>query len=160
MNLRIRIDDLSSAQSQALIAEHLAGMHAHSPPSHVNALAIQALRAPDVTFWTAWTGDEICGCGALKELGITSGEIKSMRTRPGFLNRGVGQAILNEIQVAAKIRGYEALYLETGTGPAFEAAHALYIKNGFAWCDAFDNYIATDFNVFMVKPLLAKSSAN
>ncbi len=82
-----------------------------------------------------------------------------MRTKSEFLNRGVGQAILNEIQVAAKIRGYEALYLETGTGPAFEAAHALYIKNGFTWCDAFDNYVATDFNVFMAKPLLAKSSA-
>ncbi len=159
MNLRIQIDDLSSAQSQALIAEHLAGMHANSPPGHVNALAIEALRASDITFWTAWAGDEICGCGALKELGTTSGEVKSMRTKSEFLNRGVGQAILNEIQVAAKIRGYEALYLETGTGPAFEAAHALYIKNGFTWCDAFDNYVATDFNVFMAKPLLAKSSA-
>ena len=159
MNLRIQIDDLSSAQSQALITEHLVGMHANSPPSHVNALAIEALRAPNVTFWTAWAGDEICGCGALKELGTTSGEVKSMRTRSEFLKHGVGQAILDEIQLAAKTRDYKALYLETGTGLAFEAAHALYIKNGFAWCDAFDNYVATDFNVFMVKPLLAESSA-
>jgi putative acetyltransferase len=153
MHIEIRIDDLSTAASQALVAEHLQGMHRNSPPGHVNALAIEALRQPDITFWTAWENGSLCGCGALKELDSARGEIKSMRTRPAFLRRGVGQAVLDEILRTAQHRGYRELLLETGTGPAFEAAHRLYLKNGFIWSGAFGDYESTDFNVFMVRQL-------
>ena len=99
MNIDIRQDDLSSAEVQSLIAEHLSGMHSNSPPGHVHALAIENLRAPSVTFWTAWVDGILCGCGALKELDPHTGEVKSMRTRSAFLRRGVGQAVLDEIFV-------------------------------------------------------------
>ncbi|MBL8315387.1 MAG: GNAT family N-acetyltransferase [Rubrivivax sp.] len=153
MTIHVRIDDLSSPQVQALIAEHLAGMQGNSPAGHVHALAIEGLRKPGLTFWSAWQGAALCGCGALKALDATSGEVKSMRTRSGFLRQGVGQAVLDEIVRTARARNYSRLYLETGTGPAFAAAHALYLRNGFGWCGAFADYAATDFNVFMVKPL-------
>ena len=153
MTIHVRIDDLSSPQVQALIAEHLAGMQGNSPAGHVHALAIEGLRKPGLTFWSAWQGAALCGCGALKALDATSGEVKSMRTRSGFLRQGVDQAVLDEIVRTARARNYSRLYLETGTGPAFAAAHALYLRNGFGWCGAFADYAATDFNVFMVKPL-------
>jgi putative acetyltransferase len=153
MQLEIRVDDLSSPAVQALVAEHLAGMHGNSPPGHVNALALDSLRQPSITFWSAWCGSALCGCGALKQLDATSGEVKSMRTRSAFLGRGVGQAVLDEILRTARSRGYSHVYLETGTGPAFAAAHALYLRNGFAWCGAFGSYAVTAFNVFMVKTL-------
>ncbi|MFO1410753.1 MAG: GNAT family N-acetyltransferase [Steroidobacteraceae bacterium] len=153
MRFHARIDDLSSLAVQQLIAEHLQGMHANSPPGHVNALAIEALRRPEVTFWSVWEGSELCGCGAVKELDAHTGEVKSMRTRAAWLRRGVGQFMLEEIVRTARGRGYRRLCLETGTGPAFEAAHALYIKNGFQWCGAFGDYTATEFNVFMARPL-------
>lgn len=153
MRIQICEDDLSSAEVQALIAEHLAGMHSNSPPGHVNALALQSLRKPDITFWTARIDNDLCACGALKELDARTGEVKSMRTRPAFLRQGVGQAILDEIIRTARARGYTHLYLETGTGQAFEAAHALYRRNDFTWCGAFGDYTATTFNVFMVKVL-------
>lgn len=149
MTLEIRLDDLSSPEVRRLVAEHLEGMHASSPPGHVHALAIERLQAPEVTFWCAWLGPDLCGCGALKQLDATSGEIKSMRTRPAFLRRGVGQALLDEIVRNARSRGYARLLLETGTGPAFEAAHALYLRNGFVGCGPFGDYEATGFNVFM-----------
>ncbi len=153
LNILIRKDDLTSADVQNFISEHLAGMHANSPPGHVNALAIDALRHPSVTFWVACVGDSLCGCGALKELDSSTGEIKSMRTRAQFLRRGVGQAILDEVFCVAYQRQYSHLYLETGTGPAFSAAHALYLRNGFEWTGAFGEYTATEFNVFMAKDL-------
>jgi putative acetyltransferase len=153
MRIQIEIDDLSAAEVQELVAEHLAGMHSNSPPGHVNALAIQGLRKPEVTFWAARIDGRLCACGALKELDTTSGEVKSMRTRPAYLRQGVGQAILEEIIRTARTRGYTRLYLETGTGSGFEAAHALYQRNGFTWCDAFGDYAATSFNVFMIKTL-------
>ncbi len=153
MGIDVRQDDISSAEVHSLIAEHLSGMHSNSPPGHVNALAIQNLKAPGVTFWTASVDGFLCGCGALKELDPLTGEVKSMRTRSAFLRRGVGQAILNEIVRAARQRGYSRLLLETGTGPAFEPAHKLYRRNGFEWSGPFGEYTATDFNVFMAKVL-------
>lgn len=161
MRIATRIDDLSSPAVQALVAEHLAGMHGSSPPGHVHALALDALRRPDVTFWSAWCGDELCGCGALKELDASHGEVKSMRTRPAFLRQGVGQAVLDEILRTAHARRYQRICLETGTGPAFAAAHALYLRNGFRWCGPFGNYAANDFSVFMEKVLgtVAESAA-
>lgn len=153
MSFHIRIDDLSSTASRALVAEHLAGMHENSPAGHVHAIAIGALQAPDVTFWTAWMNEQICGCVALKALDTASGEVKSMRTLAPFLRQGVGQRLLNTLVSEAESRGYQRLFLETGTGPAFDAAHAMYRRNGFDWCDAFGDYESTDFNVFMCKNL-------
>jgi putative acetyltransferase len=149
MPIDVRVDDLSSPEVRDLVAEHLAGMRGSSPPGHVNALALDALRAGDVTFWSAWTDGRLCGCGALRELDATTGEVKSMRTRAAWLRQGVGQAILDEIVRTATRRGYRRLCLETGTGEAFAPAHALYLRNGFAWCGAFGPYTATRFNAFM-----------
>ena len=153
MGIQVHQDDLSSDEVQALIAEHLSGMHSNTPAGQVHALDIKRLRAPEITFWTAWLDDALCGCGALKELDSLSGEVKSMRTRAAFLRQGVGQAILDEIMRTARQRGYTHLFLETGTGPAFAAAHKLYLRNGFAWSGPFGDYTATDFNVFMAKAL-------
>ena len=159
MPVHVKPDDLSSPLVHALIAEHLAGMHGNSPAGHVHALAIDGLKAPDVAFWSAWIDGQLCGCGAMKSLGATAAEVKSMRTRSSYLRQGVGQAVLDKIVDAARGRGYTRLYLETGTGDAFAAAHALYLRNGFAWCGPFGDYTATDFNVFMVKALAPESSA-
>jgi putative acetyltransferase len=153
MPTRTQVDDLSCAEVMALISEHLAGMQGVSPPGHVHALATDGLSAPGVTFWTAWQEERLCGCGALKELTATSGEVKSMRTSPEFLRQGVGQAVLSTVVAEARLRRYRYLYLETGTGVAFEPAHALYERNGFNWCGAFGDYEATEFNVFMVREL-------
>ena len=153
MSIDIRQDDLSSAEVHSLIAEHLSGMHSNSPPGHVHALAIESLRAPSVTFWTAWVDGSLGGCGALKELDPLTGEVKSMRTRSAFLRRGVGQALLDEIVRTARRRGYSRLLLETGSGEAFEPAHGLYRRNGIAASGPFGEYTASDFSVFMVKVL-------
>jgi putative acetyltransferase len=159
MSIIVRTDDLSSPQVQALVAQHLVGMHGNTPAGHVHALAVEGLRAPEVTFWSAWLDGQLCGCGAMKTLSANAGEIKSMRTRAAFLRKGVGQAVLDEIVRTARARGYVHLYLETGTGEPFAAAHALYLRNGFVSCGPFGDYEATAFNVFMVKSLAADRSA-
>jgi putative acetyltransferase len=151
-----RLDDLSTVEVQQLIAEHLRGMHANSPPGHVNAFALRALRQPDITFWSIWDGAVLCGCAALKQLDSDAGEVKSMRTRTPYLRQGVAQFALDTIIRTARQRGYSRLLLETGTGAAFEAAHQLYLKNGFTWCGPFGDYEATHFNVFMVRNLEGK----
>jgi putative acetyltransferase len=145
----IREDDLSGAQTRALLALHLAGMHAHSPPGTVHALDLSGLKTPDVTVWTAWRGGTIAGMGALKSLGGAHGEIKSMRTHPDHLRQGVAAALLDHIIAEAGARGWRRLSLETGSGPAFEASLALYRKRGFVSCEAFGGYASTTFNQFL-----------
>jgi len=147
--LVIREDDLSDPQSRELLALHLSGMHANSPPGHVFALDLSGLQAPGVTVWSAWSGDAIAGIGALKALGDGSGEIKSMRTHPDHLRKGVGVAILEHIIADARRRGLRRLSLETGSGPAFEAALTMYRKRGFRNGEAFGDYEASAFNQFM-----------
>ncbi|MEG6552315.1 N-acetyltransferase, partial [Desulfocurvibacter africanus] len=88
-SFRIREDDLSGEPTLDLLRLHLEGMHASSPPGHVFALDLSGLKVPGVTIWSAWLGDAIAGIGALKSLGDGTGEIKSMRTHPAFLRRGV-----------------------------------------------------------------------
>ncbi|MBV9936429.1 MAG: GNAT family N-acetyltransferase, partial [Actinobacteria bacterium] len=46
-------------------------------------------------------------------------------------------------------RGYTRVSLETGTGPAFEAGHALYARAGFTRCPPFAQYWDNPYSVCM-----------
>lgn len=126
-------------------------MHANSPPGNVHALDIDRLRDPTVTFWSAWFGDEIAGCGALKQLGERRGEIKSMRVADSFLGQGIGRAMLDHLVAEARLRGMESLWLETGSSEAFMPAIRLYENAGFTRCGPFNGYVATEFSIFMTR---------
>ncbi len=146
---QIRADDLSSPQTRALLTLHLQGMLASSPPGSVFALDLSGLQRADVTVWSIWDGDRIAGIGALKALNPRHGEIKSMRTHPDHLRRSVGAALLRHIIGEARGRGYARLSLETGSGPDFEAALALYRAHGFVEGEAFGEYVESGFNRFL-----------
>jgi putative acetyltransferase len=147
--LQFREDDLSSPATRQLLRLHLNGMHATSPPGSVLALDLAGLRATGVTVWTAWIEDAIAGIGALKDLGDGTGEIKSMRTHPDFLRQGVAAGLLEHIMGVARARGMTRLSLETGSGPAFEPALALYRRHGFREGEAFAEYEQSAFNHFL-----------
>ena len=147
--MRIEIDDLSRPQVLALLEEHLRNMYEITPPQFVFAFDANKLKAADVTFWTAWDGDSLLGCAALKELSATEGEIKSMRTPATRRRTGAGRALLNHILDVARARGYRVLYLETGRQPAFAPAQALYASAGFTRCGPFGQYRENGNSVFM-----------
>ena len=138
--MNIRTDNATRAAVLALLDEHLREMYAASPPESVHALDLSELRASDVTFWTAWDGEELLGCGALKALDAKHGEIKTMRTSRKHLRKGVAAAILEHITNVARERGYERLSLETGSGGPFDAALRFYEKHGFEYCEPFAGY--------------------
>src|ERR1700752_705058 len=103
--MEIRVDDLSSSSTQELLRLHLGGMHENSPPGHVFALDLSGLQAPNVTVWSAWDGLELAGIAALLEFGDGTGELKSMRTDPKHLRKGVAAALLKHIIGEAQRRG-------------------------------------------------------
>lgn len=151
--VQIRLDDLTSPVIHALLEEHLQDMRRISPPESVHALDLGALRRPEISFWTAWSGSDLLGCGALKALDATHGEIKSMRTPAAHRRTGAGRAMLAYIIEEARRRGMRRLSLETGSQPDFEPARRLYASFGFATCGPFADYVEDPYSVFMTRAL-------
>ncbi|MEU8898064.1 GNAT family N-acetyltransferase [Nocardia sp. NPDC048505] len=146
---RITVDDLTGPDIAALLTAHLADMHVHSPEDSVHALDLDALRKPEITFWSAREHGELVGCVALKELDPTHGEIKSMRTAAGHTGRGIAAALLTHLVAAARARGYQRLSLETGTAEFFAPAVRLYQRHGFELCPPFADYAPDPHSVFL-----------
>ena len=151
--MEIKVDDLSGEEVRALLREHLLDAARHSPPESVHALDVEGLSRPEVTFWTVWEGDELLGCGALKELDAGHGEIKSMRTVAAHLRKGVASKMLDHIVQEARRRGYGRLSLETGSMEAFDPARRMYENFGFTYCGPFADYVEDPYSVFMTKEL-------
>ncbi|MZR31756.1 GNAT family N-acetyltransferase [Sneathiella litorea] len=147
--LFITRDDVRSNEIIALLDAHLTLMRSLSPPESVHALDLEGLRGPDITFWRAEMAGELVGCGALKELNNTAGEIKSMHTAAAHRGKGIAAALLRYVMTTARERGYQQLFLETGSQPGFEPARLLYKQFGFSVCPPFAGYVLDPNSVFM-----------
>jgi putative acetyltransferase len=152
--MEIRADDLSGDAIADLLREHLQSAMQHSPPESVHALDLDALRRPEISFWSAWRGSELVGCCAIKELDPRHGEIKSMRTAMAHLRTGVAAALMVHLLEEAHRRRYARLSLETGSMDAFAPARELYARFGFEPCPPFAGYVEDPYSVFMSKSLL------
>ena len=151
--LRFELESLSSPEVRQLITEHLEVMRSQTPPESVHALEIEQLKSPGVELWSVWMGDELVGCGALKRLSATDGEIKSMHVRARFRGRGIAARIVEHIETVARARGLQRLSLETGAQPEFEAARRLYRATGYRECGPFGDYADDPVSTFMTKTL-------
>jgi putative acetyltransferase len=147
--MHITPDDLTGPEIRALLETHFAGMLASSPKDSCHFLDFEGLKGPGVGFWSVWEGDALMGCGALREIDPTHGEIKSMRTHSSQLRKGAAAAMLEHIVATAKMRGYARLSLETGSTPDFDAAHGLYLRHGFEYCPPFGDYVEDPFSRYM-----------
>lgn len=151
--LRIVVDDLSGPEFAALLTEHLEDMAANSPAESMHALDLDALRRPEITFWTGWDGTVLAGCAALKELDAEHAEIKSMRTAATHKRRGVASILLRHLLAEARARGCRRVSLETGTPEYFAPAQQLYAAHGFVSCPPFGAYGADPYSTFMTRLL-------
>lgn len=151
--MRLKIDDLQGAEIAQLLEEHIQDMRSVSPPESKHALDLAGLRKPEITFWTIWEGEQLAGCGAIKQLDPQHAEIKSMRTAPAFRRQGVARLMLEHIITEAKERNYQRLSLETGSMPFFAPARQLYASFGFQECAPFADYKEDPNSVFMTMEL-------
>ncbi|SDO40980.1 putative acetyltransferase [Klenkia soli] len=143
--LSIRVDDLADPRVRELVALHVGSMLADSPPGTSYALDLTGLTGPGMTVWTAWADHDLAGMVALS----ATGELKSMRTHPDHLRRGVAAALLVHVLDRARARGLDQVVLETGTGPAFAPAVALYRRHGFVDRGPFGTYVGGPDNQFL-----------
>jgi putative acetyltransferase len=121
---QIRQDDLTGEATRALLALHMAGMLADTPPEFAFVLDLSGL-------------------------GDRTGELKSMRTAPAQLRKGVAAALLDHLIAEGRRRGYRRLSLETGTAASFDPAVALYRSRGFQSGEPFADYEPSAFNQFL-----------
>ena len=136
-----------------LLHTHTTRARAETAPGSAHALDLSGLRAPEVTFWSAWEDDTVVGVGAPKRLSADHGEIKSMYTAEAARGRGVGSAMLRHIIAAARGHGISRVSLETGSWPYFAPARALYARHGFVECAPFGDYQPDSNSVFMTLAL-------
>lgn len=153
---RIVVDELQGHEIQGLLRLHAEGMLVNSPKDACHFLDLAELKDPHITVWSIWNRNDLAGCGALREIDPEHGEVKSMRTAPDHLGRGVGRTLLTHIVSVAQQRSYQRLSLETGTGDAFAAAIHLYESFGFRRCEAFDDYVDNEFSQFFTLEFSAR----
>ncbi|EKO3860409.1 GNAT family N-acetyltransferase [Vibrio harveyi] len=154
--MEIKIDDLSGGEVIELLEEHLVDMYATSPPESVHALDVDALKSPDITFFSGWVNGELQGCLAIKQLNPHHVELKSMRTSSSSRKSGVATKLLTHALNTAIDKGYRKVSLETGTQQFFQPARNLYEKFGFTYCEPFANYELDPHSHFMTRELVEK----
>src|SRR6476469_4208471 len=101
MAVTIYRGELHAPDVQALLDLHVAAMRGHSPADACHVLPGSALDRPDILFLTARDDRTLLGIGSLKALGPDAGEIKSMRTAPAAVLRGVASRLLRAIVTEA-----------------------------------------------------------
>ncbi|SFR31779.1 putative acetyltransferase [Yoonia tamlensis] len=137
-------------QATALLKQSHALMGSLFPPEDNYFLEIDDLVADDIYFFTARIGDQILGTGALKSH-ADYGEVKSMFVAEHARGKGIGDALMRQIEDQAIALKLPVIQLETGN--VLHAAHRLYARHGFTYCDAFGDYTTAKSSVFMKKPL-------
>lgn len=153
MSIEIGVDDPRREDVRELLELHWEFASACSPPEHCHSLDIDGLVSPLVTFVSARHNGALLGIGALMEADPSHGELKSMHTAEAARGRGVGQAIVEHLLDLARTRGYARVSLETGTGPPFVPAQALYARAGFAPCEPFGDYTSNVYSFCMTRTL-------
>lgn len=142
--------DPHDPRATALLKQSHALMESLFPPEDNFYLDVADLVAPHIHFFTAREGETVLGTGALA-VKDGYGEVKSMFVADHARSKGVGDAILRQIEDSAREAGLPILMLETGN--VLHAAHRLYRRHGFTDRGVFGDYIAAKSSLFMEKAL-------
>jgi putative acetyltransferase len=149
----IEPDDPRREDIVALLEQHLALMHEQSPPEDVHALDLDGLVTPEITFFSLRADGELLAIGALKDLGDSHLEIKSMHTARAARGQGLGRAMLDHLLAEAVAREARRVSLETGSMAGFLPARSLYASAGFELTGPFGDYRQSPNSTFMTREL-------
>ena len=137
----------------ALLQRHFDLMQAASPAESCHVMDPASVFGSADVVLTASRGGAVLGIGALMQIGVGHGELKSMHTAKAARGQGVGAAILVGLLDHGQDMGLRRISLETGSMAAFAPARALYAAHGFVPCPPFVDYREDPLSVFMTKLL-------
>lgn len=121
------------------------------PPESNHLLDIGELLRPVVRFHVARRDGVAVGCGAYVEMGERCVEIKRMWVDPCARGLGVGERLLERLEIGARAGGAMVARLETGIHN--REALRLYRRAGYAEIGPFGSYRPDPLSVFMEKAL-------
>ena len=147
--LVIAVDDPRGEDIRALLNRHLSFSRRITPLRFAYVLDGDELCDPSVTFFSARRAGALLAVGALRRLGETHAELKSMHTIQEARGQGIGRAMVNHLLTTAADWGCMKVSLETGSMPGFEPARSLYASVGFVPCQPFGEYAPNPYSVFM-----------
>lgn len=142
---------------QKLIHTHLTHAVAQTPEESAHGLDLSELRASEVRFWSLWLGDDLHAIGAWKQIGDNQAELKSMHVAEAVRRRGTGAVLLQHLIQDAEAANIGTLFLQTGSGPFFAPAVALYRRHGFIECPPFADYGEDQNSIYMIRESGAKT---
>ncbi len=103
------------------------------------------------TVVVVYTDNKPVGCGCFKHFEPLTVELKRMYVDPTHRGKGIGTAIINELEKWAKELGHHSMVLETAGGQP-EAIH-LYRKSGFTDIPRYGQYADKTQSICMKKSL-------
>jgi putative acetyltransferase len=137
---------------RVLVSELNAALLALTPPEFCTHMTVEQMAGGDTTLFVARCDGQAVAIGALRRDRNGVGEVKRMYTRPEHQGRGIGGAILAEIEALARREGFTRLVLETGD--RHPAAWRVYERGGFTRCGPVLDYPDTGWSVFYEKALV------
>ncbi|GAB0119316.1 GNAT family N-acetyltransferase [Acidisoma sp. 7E03] len=151
MRLRILAVPVRTPGVRRLLEQSWALSESLYPAESNHHLDEAALDVPEVSFFVAKEDEAILGCGALKRMDATYGEVKSLFVDPAARGRGLARALLAAIEGEARAQGLALLRLETGIRQP--EAIGLYEATGFRPIGPFGAYAPDPLSLFMEKTL-------
>jgi GNAT superfamily N-acetyltransferase len=146
-------DDPETVQLIATLNEELAGIATHPDENHFTLHTSQVTGDNGVMLRARYDG-QLVGCGAVRRIEPTVGEVKRMFVARSTRGLKIGAAILDQLELAAITLGLDELKLETG--PNQPEALGLYARAGYTRCAAWGEYVATPAtSLCFVKRLVA-----
>jgi putative acetyltransferase len=152
-SLSVGEEPFDAADSQRLIAEldaHLASRYLPEQRFGPN-LKREHLEPGLGTFIVARLDGEAVGCGALRKLDASAGEVKRMYVSRWRRGAGIGKAILDRLTAHAFELGLRRLVLETGIHQ--QEAISLYRSAGFRQIPCWGEYQQSETSVCFEKDL-------
>ena len=137
--------------ARELIAELDAGFLKWYSPDQMFGLHPNEERHPNLHFFVIREGDSAVGCGALRVLDETTGELKRMYVRPAYRRRGISRRLIQHLEDTARTLGITCMRLETG--PEQVEALALYESCGYQYIPPYGEYLGSPVSVCMEKTL-------
>ncbi|MBJ7600395.1 MAG: GNAT family N-acetyltransferase [Candidatus Nephthysia bennettiae] len=153
LSLSIAAEPLQSHDAQRLIAALDAGLSELYPPEQRFGPNLKAEHLDEGrgAFLVARDAERAVGCGAIRLLDPATAEAKRMYVDPEYRGRGVGRAVLDALEAAARQLGVRRLVLETGVHQ--EAAISLYRSAGFTHVECWGEYASSPTSICFVKNL-------
>ncbi len=156
--ITVRPERADHPQVVALLAELDRYLLTLYTPDENHILDVQALLASEVSMLTAWQGDVLVGCGAVRRMpaeaetaGQPYGEIKRMMVAPAARGQGIAQQLLAQLEAMLRVEGFTQALLETGE--AQTQSVQLYQRCGYVRRAAFGGYPDNGLSHFMAKVL-------